>query len=208
MSETARVGAGGRPRQLSDEERRTQIVDAAEQVFLDQGFHGATMDKVALIAGMSKKTLYKLFSTKTALFDALIDDRLRDLTLPVEEDDDPPAEALEKLLLRISAITLAPRQIQLFGLLVAETRHSKGRTQTLQKLGLGEGGGTLEKWFALQKQRGTLPIDDPDEAANMIYGLAFSDFQTFMLLKLRRPPSRAEVRLRIRKAVKIFLHGL
>lgn len=200
--------AAGRPRLLSDEQRRLQIIEAAEKVFLDQGFHGATMDKVAEIAGMSKKTLYKVFATKTDLFDALLDERLRVLALPVEEDDDPPAESLEKLLLKISAVTLAPRQLQLLGLLIAETRQAKGRAQVIQRLGLGQGGGTLEKWFALQKARGTLAIEDPDEAANMIYNLAFGDFQIFMLLKLKRPPSRAEVRARIRQAVKIYLQGI
>jgi AcrR family transcriptional regulator len=47
----------GRPKRLSAEERRAQVIDAAEPVFLDKGYHLATMDQVASRAGMSKKTL-------------------------------------------------------------------------------------------------------------------------------------------------------
>jgi TetR/AcrR family transcriptional regulator of autoinduction and epiphytic fitness len=198
----------GRPKQLTDEQRQALVLDAAEHVFLEKGYHASTMADVALQAKMSKKTIYQVFSTKAELFDGLFDERLSVLTLPAEEDADPPAVSLEKLLLKLSETTLAPRNVSLLGLLIAEVRQSKVRVQALNRLGLGQGSGTLEKWFALQKARGTMPIDDPIEAANMIWGLALGDFQMFTLLKMRKPPSRSEVRRRITKAVAIFMNGL
>jgi len=198
----------GRPKQLTDEHRQALVLEAAEHVFLEKGYHASTMADVALRAKMSKKTIYQVFSTKAELFDALFDERLAILTVPAEEDDAPPAVSLEKLLLKISETTLAPRQISLMRLLIAEVRQSKDRVQALYRLGLGQGSGTLEKWFALQKARGTLPIDDPTEAANMIWGLALGDFQMFTLLKIRKPPTRSEVRRRINKSVALFMAGL
>ncbi len=198
----------GRPKQLTDEQRYALVLDAAEHVFLEKGYHATTMADVALRAKMSKKTIYQVFSTKAELFDALFDALLGVLALPAEEDDDPPAVSLEKLLLKLSEITLAPRQMSLLALLIAEVRLSKDRAQALSRAGVGQGNGTLEKWFALQKARGALPIDDPTEAANMIWGLALGDFQMFMLLKLRKPPTRSAVRRRITKAVDIFMNGL
>jgi AcrR family transcriptional regulator len=48
-------------------ERRTQILDAAQQVFNDRGFDAATMDEVAEMAQLGKGTLYNYFRTKEDL---------------------------------------------------------------------------------------------------------------------------------------------
>ncbi|WP_161880321.1 TetR/AcrR family transcriptional regulator [Deinococcus alpinitundrae] len=52
-----------RPRTISDQ----QIVDAAREVFLEQGF-SATTAEIARRAGVSEGTLFKRFSTKEDLF--------------------------------------------------------------------------------------------------------------------------------------------
>lgn len=43
------------------------------QVFLDQGYVGTTMDRVAAAAGVSKPTVYSHFHDKETLFNALIE---------------------------------------------------------------------------------------------------------------------------------------
>lgn len=48
-------------------ERHTRILDAAEQVFARSGFHAATMNDVALEAGMSPGNLYRYFPSKNAI---------------------------------------------------------------------------------------------------------------------------------------------
>jgi AcrR family transcriptional regulator len=52
-------------RGLSD--RHIRILDAAEQVFARSGFHAATMNDVALEAGMSPGNLYRYFPSKDAI---------------------------------------------------------------------------------------------------------------------------------------------
>lgn len=49
---------------------REQIVDAAAEMFLNYGFKSVTMDDIADKLGISKKTIYAHFSTKTKLIDA------------------------------------------------------------------------------------------------------------------------------------------
>src|SRR5215472_231015 len=87
----------GRPRPISEAERRRRVIAAAEQVFLEAGYGDATMDDVATRAGMSKKTLYQIFPTKEQLFAALIAHREDSLIAAIEADDGthPPKEALE-----------------------------------------------------------------------------------------------------------------
>ena len=57
-------GKIGRPRRHTADARRAQLVDAAQDVFLEAGYHAATMSDIAQRAGMSKKTLYQLVASK------------------------------------------------------------------------------------------------------------------------------------------------
>ena len=54
-----------------------QIIAGARHHFFAHGFRGVTMDDLAEELGMSKKTLYTHFSSKTALLEAVIADKLR-----------------------------------------------------------------------------------------------------------------------------------
>ncbi len=56
---------------------RQRIIGAAREHFLAHGFHSVTMDDLALGLGMSKKTLYAYFPSKTALLEAMILDKFR-----------------------------------------------------------------------------------------------------------------------------------
>src|SRR4051812_39400438 len=58
---------------------REGIVAAARQHFFAHGFRGVTMDELAAGLGMSKKTLYAHFPSKTALLEAMLREKLRHL---------------------------------------------------------------------------------------------------------------------------------
>src|SRR5579884_308664 len=52
--------------------RRRNLLEAAERLFLRDGYRHATMERVADEAGVSKQTLYNYFSDKEELFAALL----------------------------------------------------------------------------------------------------------------------------------------
>jgi AcrR family transcriptional regulator len=52
-------------------QRQTRILDAAERVFARAGFHAATMNDVAVEAGMSPGNLYRYFASKDAIIAAM-----------------------------------------------------------------------------------------------------------------------------------------
>jgi AcrR family transcriptional regulator len=52
-------------------EKTAAILEGAIRVFLEQGYVGTTMDRVAIAAGVSKPTLYSHFQDKEGLFNAL-----------------------------------------------------------------------------------------------------------------------------------------
>jgi AcrR family transcriptional regulator len=55
----------------ADSAKRRQIMDGAREVFLAQGFDGASMGEIARAAGVSKGTLYVYFDSKEKLFEAI-----------------------------------------------------------------------------------------------------------------------------------------
>jgi AcrR family transcriptional regulator len=57
------------------EETSRAVLEAAEEVFAEDGLHGASMSKIAERAGVAVGTLYNHFKDREALFDALIDQR-------------------------------------------------------------------------------------------------------------------------------------
>lgn len=62
------------------EQRRAQLLDAAHQVFVAHGYHGAAMDEIAETAQVSKPVLYQHFPGKRELYLALLDHHLGVLT--------------------------------------------------------------------------------------------------------------------------------
>ena len=63
--------------------RRAQLLGAAREVFVAQGYHAALMDDIADAAGVSKPVLYQHFPGKLELYLALLDDGIADLVAAV-----------------------------------------------------------------------------------------------------------------------------
>jgi AcrR family transcriptional regulator len=59
--------------------RRRQLLGAARDVFVAQGFHQAAMDEIADRAGVSKPVLYQHFPGKLDLYLALVDESVAQL---------------------------------------------------------------------------------------------------------------------------------
>jgi AcrR family transcriptional regulator len=65
--------------------RRRQLLGAAQEVFVAQGYHAAAMDEIAERAGVSKPVLYQHFPGKLDLYLALLDESADELVGIVRE---------------------------------------------------------------------------------------------------------------------------
>jgi TetR/AcrR family transcriptional repressor of mexJK operon len=195
----------GRPKRQSDAERCAQLIDAAEALFLEGGFNAGTMSDIARLAGMSKKTVYQLFPSKQALFNELLERRLSVLSMPVQEDGRDPQTVLVELLLGTAAFMMSPKQVAMMRLMIAESPRTPEIGIALQRLGLGRGNGALERWLASPSARGLLRIQDPQEAAHMLFGCAIGEPLLKLLAQCAPPPDVAEIEARVRRTVALFL---
>jgi AcrR family transcriptional regulator len=71
--------AGQAPQRLTPGERRLQLLQAAQAVFVAKGYHGANMEDIARAAHVSKPVLYQYFPSKRELYLELLDMNLRTL---------------------------------------------------------------------------------------------------------------------------------
>ena len=93
----------GRAGRLPRDARRIQLLAAAREVFVEQGYHAAGMDDIAERAGVSKPVLYQHFPGKYELYVALLDRAVEALLTSVLEAMQTPADNRERVRATIQA---------------------------------------------------------------------------------------------------------
>jgi AcrR family transcriptional regulator len=71
--------------QIRIQETQARLLDAAEEVFVRDGFEGAQLDQIAAAAGRSKGAVYTHFKNKEDLFLALFEHRTRAYVARLED---------------------------------------------------------------------------------------------------------------------------
>src|SRR6476659_184821 len=74
----------GRPPLRSEEETKRIVFEAARHAFAVDGYAATSTEALARRAGISTKTLYRLFPGKAVLFEAMCADRLERLLSAVD----------------------------------------------------------------------------------------------------------------------------
>jgi AcrR family transcriptional regulator len=201
----------GRPLQIAEPERRQKLLDAAESVFVEQGYSASSMDDIARRAGMSKKTLYRLFDTKGALFSAVIAGRRAVLNAMVEAEACTGAETadevLRRFLVKIAHFVLAPRQASIYRLVIAESRRAPELASAFYQEGPSKARVMLTEWLRVQNERGLLRVPDAAAAASMLISMVIADPQMCLLIGEGCVPDEAVIEDRVRRAVELFLQG-
>ena len=65
-------------RKQRDTSRKRQVIlNGAVAVFTECGYDTASMDKIAVVAGVSKRTVYNHFQSKEILFQTIVDDFIK-----------------------------------------------------------------------------------------------------------------------------------
>lgn len=89
LAKTVNVGsvapANRRGNRLPKDERRGQLLTVASTVFVNHGYHAASMDEIADRAGVSKPVLYQHFSSKLKLYLAVLDAHVENLISGVQQ---------------------------------------------------------------------------------------------------------------------------
>jgi AcrR family transcriptional regulator len=114
--------------------KQTQILQGALQVFLQNGYEGASMDRIAAAAGVSKITIYKHFKDKEGLFTALIEqvaaERFNTVFGSLSWDEDPTVMLRQVATKLLDTLAIDEEYIAFLRLIIGES----GRFPTLAQL--------------------------------------------------------------------------
>ncbi len=188
--------------------RLSALVAAAESVFLQKGYHQATMNDVAKAAGISKKTIYELIDSKIELFFAILADHHEKIIFPAPAPDWSIADILTANLLALGRFLLEPAQIALIRLIMAEYTHSPDFGRLFMRSRLMQAKARLEDALASVAREQGVPSAEAKEGSAMLFGMALGEFHIGTLIGFRSPPSRQALETRVRRAVEIFLAGV
>jgi len=61
-------------KRLAASDRRAQLLDRAREAFSIDGYHGASMEQIAVSAGVTKPVLYQHFASKKELYVAVLEE--------------------------------------------------------------------------------------------------------------------------------------
>ena len=124
------------------ERKRAAILQAASDVFLANGYVGASMDDVAARAGVSKQTLYKHFGDKETLFHELVITTV--VTADAARGDEPivlgdDVEAdLRRFARHLLHGVMQPHVLQLRRVVIAEATRFPRLGREFHDVGLGK----------------------------------------------------------------------
>ena len=116
-----RVEASGREQRRQNKMR--QIVEAARDVFLQEGFSGASVDAIVQKAGVSKRTLYSYYASKEEIFIDVMQTQLGVLYRQFEagrKRAEPLADRLRRIGIELLRIANSPQTLALFRITAAE----------------------------------------------------------------------------------------
>ena len=194
----------------SSRRKHQAIVDAACQVFLQQGFASATMDAIATSANVSKRTVYKHFDDKHALFAAVVKMLCEKVVPPTLDELDIEASDLVTVLVQLASQILtniyAGEQIALLRVVVTESQ-SFPELGSLMYEQIEHTENLIREYLLTQQEKGVINLPNLDLAARQFLGLIKTDLQLQLLFGRRKAVRASEIKKIAQTSVEIFLNG-
>jgi AcrR family transcriptional regulator len=203
----ARRGAG-RPTRDEAALLQDRILDAAQAIFLAQGFAAGSLNEIAEQAGATKRTLYVKVGDKAELFAATVRRMLTRLRARLR---DPGPEArlqtrLESFMTDLLALAMEPDLLRLHRLLMGEMHRFPELVHLMEEQLTQEPYRRLALLLREEHKRGRLRLDDPEQAARLLTGMVANNPQRRALLGLAPWPEKVR-RNWVHQAVALFLRG-
>jgi AcrR family transcriptional regulator len=198
-------------RRPSKNARRAAILEAAAQVFFEQGYAATSIDAIIKRLGGSKRTIYNEFGSKEGLFTALVSENAG-TALSALAVDGLEGRSLSEVLLefgrRLLAIYMSPGLIGVYRSIMPEAGRFPELAREFFEKGPGRASDRLAEVLEEARDRGEIELEDCRGAADHFVGMFRDNLHLQVVLGLRPPPSPPEAEAAVTSAVGIFLHGI
>jgi AcrR family transcriptional regulator len=190
--------------------KRDTIIRTAAELFLENGYDSVSIDDIIKVGRGSKGTIYSNFGSKEKLFQAVVEQLCRDVTIQI---DTRPIGSIEEQLTRIAhsflSKIMSPQILRFHRLMtsIGRTFPTAGRLfydtgpQTVYRI-LGE-------WIALHQMKGNIREDiDPHRLAVLFHDMLIGEQLLSWLTSASNERDRSKrIEQTVQLSVKVFLQG-
>lgn len=196
----------GRPAKGEEQQSRDRLLDAALQLFLEQGYGNLSMETIAKEARVSLRTIYNQFGGKAGIFGALVkrcSDQFADSLADQGSLEDTLNSFGKKFLFRVSR----PDVVRMRAILIGEAMRFPDLATEFYQQGPGRTRASLIELFRQYQQTGEIKNVPPEFLADQyISALRNERFQRLQL-GLEPTPDEAEIDAWVLQATRLFLQG-
>jgi AcrR family transcriptional regulator len=159
----------GRAPHRRDDNARLAVLHAADDLLVERGFGGVTIEGIAARAGVAKQTIYRWWSSKVdILLDTLIEDAGRQLVIPASG---PVVESMRRYLRNLARFLTKDPAGQVLLALIGEAQHDAAMAATFRARYLDPRRDQERALLQRGIEAGELPTDlDIDAALDALIG--------------------------------------
>lgn len=185
-----------------------QVLAGAREVFMADGFEGASVDDIARAAKVSKATLYKYFPDKRMIFIEVANTECQRQAESAMDNIDscaPPREVLAQTGRHFLSFITNEFGQQIFRICVAESDRFPELGRSFFESGPAVMRAEMASYFAEACGRGELKIDDYEMAADQFGQLCKADVWMRLMFGVITEVSVADIDRVVDNAVDTFL---
>jgi AcrR family transcriptional regulator len=185
-----------------------QVIAGAREVFLREGFEGASVDAIARASGVSKATLYSYFRDKKLLFLEVAKTeclRQSETAFVLARSSKSVRATLRDVAERMTGFFLSDLGQRVFRICIAEADRFPEIGRTFYQSGPELARGRLAAYLQEAVARGDLQIDDCKLAADQFAELCKADLFPRLMFNVTDSIPREDVERVIDGAVEMFM---
>ena len=188
---------------------RVLILDAAVRSFLEAGYEAASMDDIAVEAGVSRRTVFNQFDSKESLFRASVERLWAQIEVARIAGDDAalndPAAGLRRLGQEVVRYWSQPEAVPLARMIIAEGRRFPFLREGYVRHGWKAALVGMTAFFQTLQDRGVLRPHDAEQVALHFVGMIKEPLWWPVLLGLADPPSTGRKDAVVEEAAGVIL---
>ena len=193
-----------------DDDRVSELLGVAAEVFIERGFEGASTNEIARRANCSKTTLYTRYPSKEKLFLAVLEQRmeliLSDFATTLQPEL-PMEQTLKDYGFRLMQLALSENQLGMIRVISMEASRFPDLGRRFYELGPGRGVAILVNYMEEQIRRERLVKESPQMMAEHLISLITGGYVRWTMVGIPDNLNLNEKRQRISAIVEMFLRA-
>ncbi len=205
-------GRVGRPDAQETEALNQHLLATATQLFIEHGYAGTSIEKVALVAGAGKQTIYRRYPSKEDLFVAVVGTAsqvLANAGIEARQRKDDPLISLRETCRKLFDTICEPDAISVYRILIAEGRRFPNLVERVYLTAIEPIQQSMQCLLQSAREAGKVRSDmSVNEMQRLLLGMITGWGMQQMLLSRQAFETEAERTEYFSKAWILFLEGV